>query len=630
MSLKTNFLLNNNNVSTPNNYKELSIELNFDNDENNQSVSITEWEFGVGIQNSNDGAYATNDFIGKGLIGGVGVGEGMPFELQLEYGGNIETLFDGYIDLWDATIDCEKVTATATEKGGVDWLRGAANGVTFEYLYEEAKTIKESDFVSVPYVINSIPNYRDVILMLLTIFVTVQTIKKEITDLNSDITDAANPITGITGVLKVVLRVLYIATLLITVIKLILDVVKLIIQPIKYHKGMYLKTLAEKGAEYFGLEFKSSILDSAPFNKAVILPQKFQTFDDKEGVFGFTNSSTATDLGYFSGTYGGFLQLLKTMFNGKIIMSDGVLRLERKDYTTSSPKYILPNVERNSYTLNKEDFISNLFIEFQTDLNDKNTIQEYDGTAAQIQTTYKNVTNKDMVLLSGFQRQSIPLALGKRKTELTVPEKFVKTLGKVIDPVIGALITVVNAVIKVINALIKAISKLVKALKKIGIKLKFEPEPIKEIKYTPLAELIDNRIDMLKVENDWLNTPKIILIDEKSTPRNTKLNSSNESVLNSLYLYNNFWFVNSFDSSINGSNANQYKKYEVDVPFCYDDYLLVKNDNALRDGDSTGKIDSLLWNVDAQRATIKYRINELYSDNFKTKIIDSKTGNTLV
>ena len=68
----------------------------------------------------------------------------------------------------------------------------------------------------------------------------------------------------------------------------------------------------------------------------------------------------------------------------------------------------------------------------------------------------------------------------------------------------------------------------------------------------------------------------------------------------------------------------------MDVPFCYDDYLLVKNDNELRDGDATGRIDSLTWNVEAQTANIKYRINELYSDNFKTKVIDSKTGNPLI
>ena len=632
MSLKTNFLLNNINISEPINYQELSLELNFDNDESSESVSVTEWDFGVGIQDDSDGSYAANKHISNGLSGGVGVGEGMPFELDLEYNGAVDNLFSGYIDLWDATIDCNLVTATATEKGGLDWLRGAANGVTFEYLYEEHKgsgRITDSDFVSVPYVINSIPNGKEAFLLTLTAFTITTTIISEINKMKDLIIESGFP-TETSAVIKFAFQVIYVSTLIVSVVNLIIQAVKMLIQPIKYHKGMYLRDLAQRGAEYFGLEFKSTILESTSFYKAVILPQKnTQDIDAKDGVTGFFKPEDA-QYGYFSGTYGGFLQMLKTMFNAKLMMSNGVIRLERKDYTTSTPKYILPNVEKGSYTLNKSDFVSNLFIEFQTDLNDKNTIQQYEGTTAQIQTTYKNAINKDMVLLSGFERKSIPLALGKRKVELNVPEKIIKAFSIVLDPLIGGLITLANGFIITVNVIIKAISKVLKLLKKIGIKIGFDPEPIKTIKYTPIKELIDNRINMLMMENDFINTPKIILVDEKSTPRNTKLNGSNESVLNSVYLYNNYYKINSFDTAENSGNANQYKIYESEVPFCYEDYVKVKSDNKLIDGEKEGEIISLRWNVDAQTAEIKYKINELYSNNFKTKIIDSRTGNPLV
>jgi hypothetical protein len=236
-----------------------------------------------------------------------------------------------------------------------------------------------------------------------------------------------------------------------------------------------------------------------------------------------------------------------------------------------------------------------------------------------------------MVLTKGFERRSIPYALGKRKTDLTVPEEIIKALAKVIDPLVGGLIRIVNGIIDVVNAIIKAIKKLVKAINTLPkVKIKFNPKPIKRINYTPIGELIDNRIGMLMIENDFISSPKILLIDEQNDALNTKLNSQNQSVLNCVYLYNNFHFIDSFDSKIY-DKTNQFRIYEVEnVPFCYDDYIKVKNSNKIYDGEKEGVIDSLTWNIWQQTANIKYRINDIYTNNLETKIITSKKGNPYV
>jgi hypothetical protein len=346
----------------------------------------------------------------------------------------------------------------------------------------------------------------------------------------------------------------------------------------------------------------------------------------QDGLLGFLKPSTA-QTGYYNGTFGELLRSMKLMFNAKIILRDNVLTFERKDFNDSTPVYQIPPIERNGYTVNADDLVSNLYLEFATDLNDKNTIQEYDGTTAQITVLPKKTINKDMVLTRGFERLSFPYALGKIKTDFTVPEKIIKTLAKVIDPVVGTLIKIVNTIIKTVNAIIKAIKKLLKALKKVGIKIDFNPDPIKEINYTPIGELIDNRIGMLMLENDFINTPKILLIEEKGDPINTKVKSTNQSTLNSVYLYNNYHYINSFDSQVYGK-TNQYKIYKVEgVPFCYDDYIKVKNNNKLYDGEKEGVIDSLSWNIWEQTANITFRINEIYTNNLETKIITSKKGN---
>lgn len=625
-----NFYINNLKINPPNNWKELALELNFDKDSPNSQVSLNDWDLGIGGYSSTDGAVLSNNHVLNGLNNGVGIFEGLPFRIELEHAGNVEDLFKGYLDLTKSTFDCELVTAESVEQGGVDWLNQVADSVSFEYLYEETNLLNDSDFVSVPYVINSIPKAGEAFLLTLTAFVTAQTVKNEIQALSEMAIETSNPLSAISGVLKIVLRVVYVATLIITVVKLILDAIRLIIQPVKYHKGMFVKDLLSIGCEHFGLTFESSIFDNASYRDLFILPTQNQLPDLQDGLLGFLNPSPL-QTGYYNGTFGELLRSLKTIFNAKIILKDGVLKFERKDFNVSSPIYNIPPIEKSGYRVNADDFLSNLYLEFSTDLNDRNTIQQYDGTTAQITTLPANIINRDMVLAKGFERRSFPFALAKRKEEFTVPEKIIKALAKVIDPVVGALIKVVNGVIKAVNGVIKAIKKLIKAINTLpGIKIKFNPDPIKEIEYTPLGELIDNRIGMLILENDFISTPKMLLINKASNDVNTKLTTNNKDVVNSVYLYNNYHFIDSFDSSVYNL-TNQYKLYEVEnVPFCYEDYLKVKENNKILDGNKVGVIDSLSWNIFEQTANINYRINEIYTNNLVTNIKTSKKGNPYV
>jgi hypothetical protein len=626
--MNINFYINEKRIKEPLNWKELSIELNFDKDSPNARVSINEWDLGLGgYQPEDDGAILSNNHITDGLTGGVGIFEGLPFRIELEQGSDKQDVFNGYLDLTGANIDCDLVVADSIEDGGVDWLNDVADSVSYEFLFEKTNLLNEGDFVPVPYVINSIPKAGEAFLLTLTAFVTVQTIRAEIQAISEMAIETSNPLSAISGVLKIALRIVFVGTLIITVIKLIVDAVNLIIQPVKYHKGMFIKDLLRIGCEHFGLEFESTIFDSTPWNKALILPNQNELPDLDDGLLGFLKPDPE-QTGYYNGTFGELLRSLKIMFNAKIVINDGVLRFERRDFNLSTPIFELPPIEREGFTVNADEFLSNIYIEFLTDLNDKNTIQDFEGTVAQITVLPKKIINKRMVLTKGFERRSIPFALGKRKESLTVPEKIIKNLAVVIDPIIGSLIKVVNAIIDVINGIITAIKKLINALNKIpGINISFNPPPIKPITYTPLGDLIQNRIGMLMLENDFIRTSKILLVNEANDPLNTKLTSDNQSVVNSVYLHNNFHFIDSFDPVIY-DKTNQHKLFEIDnVPFCYDDFVKVKNNNKLLDGEDEGEIDSLRWNIFEQTSAVNFRINEIYTRNLETQVITGKKSN---
>ena len=72
------FTLNGIEINDPNNWAELEIELNYDKNNNNEVVSINNWELGVGqSNNAKDGAVIANNHIASGITGDVGVFEGI-------------------------------------------------------------------------------------------------------------------------------------------------------------------------------------------------------------------------------------------------------------------------------------------------------------------------------------------------------------------------------------------------------------------------------------------------------------------------------------------------------------------------------------------------------------------------
>jgi len=143
--MRARFFINGEEVNEPNNYQELSIQLNFDSDNPNAVVSTNEWELGVGRRNTRtDLANVANNHITNGLTGNVGVFEGMPFVIRVEDGQQSNIVFDGFLDLSNALVSCDLVTAPAIEQKSIDWLNEVADSFTFEYL--ASNTVPVSQF----------------------------------------------------------------------------------------------------------------------------------------------------------------------------------------------------------------------------------------------------------------------------------------------------------------------------------------------------------------------------------------------------------------------------------------------------------------------------------------------------
>jgi len=221
--MKITFKLTGIEISDPNNWAELEIDLNYDKNNNNEVVSINNWEIGLGQSNdAKDGATIINKYIAAGNTGGTGVFEGMPFDIHLDNErGTRFNIFPGYLDISRAHIECDTIDAPAVERGGIDWLNERIDSVSYETLVE-LKEITKSDYISVPYVINKKTNAGEVIISIISVFVIVQTLRQQILQLSQWTFGVAGLLNAIASILSLILQIAYIVTLLTALITLLI------------------------------------------------------------------------------------------------------------------------------------------------------------------------------------------------------------------------------------------------------------------------------------------------------------------------------------------------------------------------------------------------------------------------
>jgi len=613
VAIKINYILNGTQINPPMNWQDTAFEVNFDRD-GNAKTKITSNNFDFVRENADTIISRVYD----GATGGYGILEAVPLEVQLERNGVIEKPFSGYVDLTkDSIFSREMCKVNATERKSIEWLEEKADGFTFEYL-RSINVITNDDYKFIPYVINSIPDYKESAMAILTGFIVVQQIIDCIEKVKDLLAEIANPLTAVSGIVKASLLAIYLVTLIASLIKLIKDIIQLLIQPVKYHACMSVKTLVEKGCQHLGLTLSSSILSSGIYSKAYIMPEKFKNpvnFDDNR-ILGFTTAQKTQQEGYYKGTFGNLLRGLKEQFNAKIYIKNNVLYFDRLDANLTPPQYVLPDIYQPEYKTNADEFKANYYIVYQTDTIDKNTLQEYEGTAHQVIFNPNISQNSDLVMMKGLEEVRIPFALAKRKTDLTIPEKIVKAFLDVLSAIVNALIAALNALIIGINAVISGINSVINALDFIGININLNVQPIATISPVNLGNLIENRINMMMLETDFTSVPKIFLMDLGAQNKFNKLTTGNETYFSAKYLYDNYHYINNFLPTADKPNGNQYIIKEfVNVPFGFQHYQQVKENNQIIVGDKTGLIESFKWNPYDQVANIRVRISTLLTNN---------------
>jgi len=400
-----------------------------------------------------------NDLI-REHINNVGLFEGIPYSVVTS-GQTLEY----FVDLTDGLkVREHEVEVNLKKRGGLDIFRERANGTSFDLMLKNGVIF---DTKNVPYFVIK-DNQGELILNLA---ITTYIMTKEIVQAGFDLQEAGQnlieaslPIPGlsptgptvsynvgaiISASIIFIFKLAYYVLLTLALIKLASELFAVLFPAKKYFKATYFIEIMQKGCAYFGYDFQSTLLDASPYFALMPVPLT----PERESIFDTQIFSTLTTLNFSTGlpsssdtvaTFGQFIDSLETMFNARLIVRDGVVRIERRDWLENQainmiePALNLQSDRDSEFQYNALDIWKRYYIHYALDYSDIHTLDNvtYDKHNAEFSTEPDfPVVNQDLVTIKGLNDVSIPYSLGARKNDLNVIEKIAKGVFTLIDSV---------------------------------------------------------------------------------------------------------------------------------------------------------------------------------------------------
>jgi len=580
---KLNFYLNNNLVGNANNWPDISITLDFDNDGNGPftiqpSIETDSLEFVLTESN------IIRQYVQDGIDGsGPGIYEPMNLRIELASGGSTLDVYDGLLDMVNDMqfIDKNIVLVKLIKKGGVDQLSERTQAISFAFLASKGE-ITTADFQTVSYVQAHIPDFREVIIIGITIFILIKEIQEEIKRIIDLITEIAATIAGgITGSIgglilligKTATEIAYVILIVIALKELMTQLIGNLIAPLQNHKGMKLRTLLEKGSTHLGYTFESTFFNNPLLDSLVILPIK----EKAPNPSGLGETGFPTNKGGLH-TYFEMLQFFKQLVNGKLVVRNDKIIIERRDFFDDQTTFVLPDARiiLDESKFNAEEIQGNLNIQFLIDEKDDTTLLNYDvnNTTFQRITEPKIIIDKQNVQIKGLEQVSLPVSLPTRKESLTEVEQILLSVAKLVDLFVGG---------------------------------------------NFFSSKITGRIGVLHLGNDFTGVPKLIPMV------NNQVHPSFKTIMSAKVLHDNFYFINSFTiDPVTGENRNQYRRHQrVKIPFCFEDFITLSQNPGFttKIGGLEGRFEKIEGHPDGGFAEADLRIKEVFTTNLKDQIV---------
>lgn len=589
-------------VETPRNWQDFSVLATYDNSSVQANVTTTQLEF------VNNEAQKIIEWFEAGLnptTTANGCFQGMPIELSITEATQKINAFTGIIDFTDEFEITNSVNTKVKLKSltGLNILDEQLEGVSFALLAQKG-VFTNADNVAIPYIEDHDYSDLEVAVMSLTFFILTKELIDLVFKLVSVIAETSGGIFGIAvTIIQGIALAAYGVALVVQLIKLIQELYNTVFPIKRYFNGMPIKTILTKVADFFGLNFKSSITE---LDSYVFLPSQ-----DERGKTNFDNSisglPSVRDEGYIVSR---FFAIVKDMFYAKWVVNGDDLYLEplkNEDFWfgTTFSQYEMPSklIEYRKYNIN--ELKSRELISFSTDPNETFTYKNFDGTNVEIKSNQGvqatvgtalsgvNITEASRVeLLKGANDVRIPWALGTRKGTLTPVEELFSSVYNIYNSVSNFIKGIIN---------------------KFGGNLQ-------TVNFNP----IELRKEFLKVSQSEFGVAKIL--NTRTVSGEKLLGDDYRTGLNAEYLWDNFHKEKSFKEGANPNGSpNQWRLFTDEVfDFSFEDFVKLTNNayfyaNVPQSNGTIvqkkAKAEKLEWNFGRNQAKITYRVREVYNNN---------------
>jgi len=579
---ESKYRLNGITSNAPIDWSDVTIEAEYENDSVQPNLTISEFNFNL------ESRKAINEWIANGTTSGVGIFEGMPFELDIFNNNGVAKTFKAFIDFTESYNDLTddgEVLVSIMKDGDIENFFDKLNGTTCGYL-EEIGVFTSADYINVPYVVEKKFNLFEILLTSIVLYLMVKELAESIRNTSESIATASGIFSaGFTGsvgsaiylALIAIVNIIYTAILVLAIIELAKSLFNTLISPLRTHKAILLKTALTKIANHFGYDFVCPVEE---YNNLVYLPSNPNL--DEKTLFGFVSVTKGTpsgipnnlDYGYFTED---LFNLAKRIPYAKMQLIGNTIHLrpENDPFWEMQSTWVMPDIKLNTLQYNTEDLQSTRLMSFQVDLNDEWTIDNYDRTAVEIKTDPISVINERAVLLKGLEEVDYNTALGNRKDSLNAVEKLLKTVGAFIDEGTSLLGSSSN-----------------------------------------FSGLIQNKIGSLKQTSNWHSLPKLLYMTGGVIPANHR------DLFNAEVLWDKYHVEKSFVQ--NNWRGQKYIYRGIDIPFGVEDFLKLTDNSFFTFEGKQAKIIKFVWTTGEDTAKIDFWVREPYTFNLKeTKIIPS-------
>lgn len=575
---RISYLLGGNPASAPDKIESTELIADFGADNIQANVTASSWTF------ANADAVSIKAWIAAGRIY-----EGLPFKINVYNNSNTLVAFDGLLDLTDnyedRFSDEVRVKCNMVKASGSNIFFNQLSAISFAFL-EDQGVFTNSDYSELKYVVEKKINLLDELIIGVVLYMMVKEVIERIKSLPETTANAVAHATGgaigpiasaVYVVVVVALDIAYTIALIAVIIKLAKQLFETLLPPLRTHKVLRLKTAMEKVVEHLGYTFNTTITD---LDTLYYLPSNPQL--ESESIEDFLTVDPGTDKGIPRITdphykCANFFELMKKMFNAKFSVINNVVQFhtESAPYWINTASYQIPIVRPNYTTTNASDLNASTVISFAYDLSDEYTVDNYTGTTYEIQTVVQNLPTDSVNLLKGFQDISLDVCLGTRKTELMSLERALVAVASVLDSIINT----------------------------------FGGNS------TYAAQVVNNKIGVLKQTSNWHSLPKIVMLTGNKLPANYR------NVFSAKVLYDNY---HSFDSfTLNNFNGQKELHKDIRIPFGMADFVTLINNSYCTDSNgANAKIMSIKWKVTEDYAIIDYWVRNVFTQNLVETYIE--------